>query len=155
MLKLKKSKIFYRFRENRILSLKTKAFIFSLDAIFAIIIAGLMILVCFFYLSQTNTNTHANQDTYKLALDSLTILEKDRTLKDAIEINSTAAIQQFLESFPEQFCGSITIYTSSSAEILSAQKTGCSAKNKTAVIVRSFIADNSDIYYAKMQAWYR
>ena len=62
--------------------LSKKGIIFSLDAIFAVIIAGIIILACFFYLSQTSTNLYQNQDIYKLSLDSLTILEKDNTLNE-------------------------------------------------------------------------
>jgi len=135
--------------------LKKKAIIFSLDAIFAIIIAGIMILACFFYLSQTSTNLYKNQDIYKISLDSLTILEKDNTLKTAVETSNTTIIQQFLNSLSEQHCGNITLYTSSSAAILSAQKTGCTSKNESTIAIRSFVANNSNIYYANMEAWYK
>jgi len=134
--------------------LNKKAIIFSLDAIFAIIIAGIMILACFFYLSKTTTNIYQNQDIYKISLDSLTILEKDDTLKTAVETNNTATLQLFLNSLSDQFCGNITVYTSSSSAVLSAQKTDCTAKNESTIAVRNFIANNS-IYYAKMGAWYK
>ncbi|MBW2965948.1 hypothetical protein KY342_02475 [Candidatus Woesearchaeota archaeon] len=135
--------------------LKKKAIIFSLDAIFAIVIAGIMILACFFYLSKTTTNLYQNQDIYKLSLDSLTILEKDETLKTAIETSSATTIQQFLNSLPDQHCGNITVYTSLSTAVLSSQKTGCTANNESTIAIRSFIANNSNIYYAKMEAWYK
>ena len=135
--------------------LRKKAIIFSLDAIFAVIIAGIMILSCFFYLSKTTTNLYQNQDIYKVSLDSLTILEKDNTLKTSVETSSVATIQQFLNSLPDQHCGNITVYTSSSSQLLSAQKTGCTAKNESTIAVRSFIANNSNIYYANMEAWYK
>ena len=135
--------------------LKKKAIIFSLDAIFAIIIAGIMILACFFYLSQTSTNLYKNQDIYKISLDSLTILEKDDTLKTAAETNSTTTLQSFLNSLPTQHCGNITVYTSSSTAVLSAQKTGCTAKNESTIAIRSFAANDYNIYYAKMEAWYK
>jgi hypothetical protein len=134
--------------------LKRKAFIFSLDAVIAVIIAGMMLLACFFYLSQTSTNIYKSQDLYKVSSDSLTILEKGNTLKTAVEANSTAAIQQFLNSLPGQFCGNITIYTSASASLLSAQKTGCSSENEFSTAIRAFIAGNTE-YYAKMELWYK
>lgn len=135
--------------------LKKKSLIFSLDALFAIVIAGIMILACFLYLSQTTTNIYQNQDIYKISLDSLAILEKDDTLKIAVETNSTTTPQLFLNSLPDQLCSNITIYTASSAAILSAQKTGCTAKNESTIAVRTFIANNSNVYYAKMEAWYK
>ena len=138
------------------LKLKTKkAIIFSLDAIFALVTAAVMILACFFYLSHTTANIYTNQDIYKISLDSLTILEKDSTLKTAVEANSSAAIQQFLDSLSQQHCGNIAVYTSESAAVLSAQKAGCITKNESAVAVRSFIANNFNVYYAKMEAWYK
>lgn len=132
-----------------------KGIIFSLDAIFAIIIAGIMILACFFYLSKTTTNLYQNQDIYKISLDSLTILEKDDTLKTAAETSSSTTIQQFLNSLSDQFCGNITIYTSSSSAVLSAQKTGCTAKNESTIAVRSFVANDFNPHYAKLEAWYK
>jgi hypothetical protein len=134
--------------------LNKKSLIFSLDAIIAVVIAGMMLLACFFYLSQTSANIYKEQNTYMVSLDSLTILEKDSTLKTAIEANSTAAIQQFLNSIPNQFCANMTIYTSASAALLSAQKTGCTQKNESAVAVRIFIA-NQEAYYARMESWYK
>ena len=131
-----------------------KAFVFSMDAIFAIIVAGLMLLACFFYLSQTTTNINNGQDIFRISLDSLAVLEKDGALKAAVEENSTAAVQSFLDSLPDRFCGNITIYTSSSVIVSSSQKAGCTAKNESAVALRSFIAGNSTAYYAKMGAWY-
>ncbi len=154
MLKLKKSKIFYRVWKNK-LFFQRKAIIFSLDAIFALIIAAVMILACFFYLSHTTTNLYKNQDIYKISLDSLTILEKDDALKTAVENSNTTTIQQFLDSLPEQHCSNITIYTYSSAQLLSTQKTGCTAKNESVIAIRSFIANNYNIYYAKTEAWYK
>ncbi|MBW2984326.1 hypothetical protein KY361_04380 [Candidatus Woesearchaeota archaeon] len=132
-----------------------KGIIFSLDAILAVIIAGVMILACFFYLSHTSTNLYQNQDIYKISLDSLTILEKDNTLKTAVETNSTTTLQLFLDSLPAQLCGDITVYTSSSSAVLSAQKTGCTAKNESTIAVRSFVANNFNVYYARMEAWYK
>ncbi|MBU2561184.1 MAG: hypothetical protein KKD17_02720 [Nanoarchaeota archaeon] len=135
--------------------LKRKAIIFSLDAIFAVVVAGLMILACFLHLSQTTTNIHQNQDIYKISLDSLTILEKDRTLKTAVETNSAATIQSFLDALPEQFCGNITVRTSAAVLVLSAQKAGCTEKNESTSAVRAFTAGNSAVYYAGMKAWYK
>ncbi len=154
MLKLKKSKIFYMVWKNK-LFFQRKGIIFSLDAIFAIIIAAIMILACFFYLSQTTTNLYKNQDIYKISLDSLTILEKDDTLKTAVETSSTTTMQQFLDSLPPQICSNITVYTSSSADVLSSKKAGCTAKNESTIAVRSFIANTYNIYYAKLEAWYK
>jgi hypothetical protein len=132
-----------------------KSILFSLDAILAVVVAGSMIFACYFYLSKTTTNIYQNQDIYKLSLDSLAILEKDSTLKTAVETSNTTAIQQFLNSLSTQHCGNITVYTSSSTAVLSAQKTGCTAKNESTIAVRTFIANNSNIYYAKIEVWYK
>lgn len=132
-----------------------KGIIFSLDAIFAIIIAGIIILACFFYLSQTTTQLFTTQDLSLTAMDTLTILEKDGTFKNIVETGSTATLQLFLNALPDQQCGMITVYTSSAAAIHSAQKAGCTFKNESVIAVRGFIANNYNIYYARMEAWYK
>ena len=135
--------------------LKRKAFIFSLDAIFAIVIAAIMILACFFYLSKTTTNIYQEQDLYKILSDSLAVLEKDDTLKLAAETDSAATLQQFLNSLPYRYCGNITIYTSSQSAVLSAKKDGCAIKNETTVAYRNFILSNHTTHYARFEGWYK
>jgi hypothetical protein len=132
-----------------------KGLIFSIDAMFAIVVAGMMVLACFFYFSQTTTNIHNDQDMYKISSDSLTILEKDGTLATAAATGIPTTIYSFLDSLPDQFCGNVTIYTSSSAALLSAQKTGCTAGEESAIAVRSFVLGLSGVYSAKMVTWYR
>jgi hypothetical protein len=132
-----------------------KGLIFSIDAMFAIAVAGMMVLACFFYLSQTTTNIHNDQDMYKISSDSLTILEKDGTLAASVATGSPVTISSFLDSLPGQLCGNATIYTSSSAALLSAQRAGCTAGEEPAIAVRSFVTGVSGVYYAKMAVWYR
>jgi hypothetical protein len=72
-----------------------KGLIFSIDAMFAIVVAGMMVLACFFYFSQTTTNIHNDQDMYKISSDSLTILEKDGTLATAAATGIPTTIYSF------------------------------------------------------------
>ena len=131
-----------------------KGILFSIDAIIALIVAGALILACFFILSKTTTNMHSSNDVFIKSLDSLAILEKDGTLKNVVETTNASTIQQFIDSTPAQFCSNITILSSASAQVLSVQKTGCTAKNESSVALRSFVSNNFNLYYARMEAWY-
>jgi hypothetical protein len=135
--------------------LRKKAFIFTLDAVFAIILATTLSIGCFFYLSQTLTNIYQNQDIYKISSDSLTILEKDGTLKNTIHTGNISYVQTYLDSLPSNICGNITIYNTASAQMNSMQKSGCTTKNISAMTFRVFTDGNNNTYYAKMEGWYR
>ncbi|MFC1800639.1 hypothetical protein ACFLYT_01140, partial [Nanoarchaeota archaeon] len=87
--------------------------------------------------------------------DSLTILEKDDSLKTAIETNTNATLQIFLNSLSTQVCANLTIFTPTQSQIISAQKAGCTQSNESSTAKRTFIANNTNIYYADMVSWYR
>lgn len=127
-----------------------KGILFSLDAIFALVIAGIMITGCFFYLSQNKVSN----DLYQISLDSLTLLEKDDTFANVLNSNLSTGLQTFLDGLSDQYCGNITLYSSYSSHLYSSTKSGCVGGNESSVGIRSFVYDSSN-YYAKMEAWYK
>ena len=133
--------------------MNNKAIIFTLDAILAILAVSSIIIASQFYLSKTNI-FYGQQDIYKMSTDSLTVLEKSRTLENAVKASSTSAIQNYLASLPNQICATITVYDKNSVSLLSATKTDCAASDINRIARRCFIS-NFESYYAEMIAWYK
>lgn len=125
-----------------------KSIIFTLDAILAILIAGVMITSSYFYISQTKISQLNRQNLYKISLDVLTILEKDGTLYDSVRTGSTSDLNDFLNLLPAQICGSFTIYDHESNVIQSVQKADCDT-TQPVFSRRVFVGNNFDIYYAE------
>ncbi len=135
--------------------LSKKTMIFTLDALLAISIAILIASSCFVFLSKTSSGVYHVRGAYLISSDSLTVLEKSDALKEAITLNSTTSIEEFIGGMPSQVCGSVTVYDSLSSSKLSVQREGCTSKNLSAVAYRVFVDDEENIYYAKMESWYR
>lgn len=133
-----------------------KAVLFTLDALFASIIAAIVILASFQYLSQTHIARFNRQDIYRLSVDSLGVLERNSALSNAVTGN-TSNIEAYLGSLPAQVCANVTLFTLSSFQIGSVEKASCANTNKDNLVAtyRVFVAPNSTAYYARMDAWYR
>jgi hypothetical protein len=133
---------------------RKKGFIFTLDAILSIIIAGLLITMTMM-MSQQAPIDYTSTDLHIAAMDYLTVLEKDGTLRTAVETNSTNAMQAYLNTTHPQMCANITIYNNASAAILSTGKTGCNRGDDLAVARRVFLNSTGAIYSARMQTGIR
>lgn len=135
--------------------MKKKAIIFTLDAILALLISGTLIMTSLHYFSKTENIPYTQQSLYKISLDSLAVLEKDETLKTAVEENSITQIQSFLDSLPEQICSNITVYNTAQNNLLSAEKTECSSSDEKLFVRRVFVANDFGVYYAEMVSWFK
>jgi len=134
--------------------MKKKALIFTLDAIFAVLIATSIIVSSYFYFSKTDILTYTQQDIYRVSLDTLTILEKSSTLKNAVETSSTTNINSFIDTLPNRICTNVTIFDKNSNTVLHTLKTGCTRSlGERTFTSRVFIA-NYDVYYARVNSWY-
>lgn len=135
--------------------MKKKAIIFTLDAILALLIAATLIISSLYYLSKTENIPYTEQGLYKISLDILTVLEKDGTLKTAVEESSATEIQGFLDSLPVQICANITIYNTAQDNLLSVKKTACDSSEEKLFSRRVFIANSFSVYYAEMVSWFK
>lgn len=131
-----------------------KGIIFTLDAIFALITAVTIIVAVIFYMGQVYKIPYTKQALNRLAQDSLTILEKDGALKEAIERGSSTAITTFLNSLPYQICGGIDLKSANHSVIQSLTKTNCTISEESVVGRRTFVANNFTTYYAEVEFWY-
>jgi len=135
--------------------LRKKGIIFTLDAIFALMAALTIISASLFYMGQVGKIPFNKQALGKISQDSLTILEKDGTLGKAVEIGSAATLSSFLNSLPSNLCGKIEINDASKNNILAALKPGCTGSNELVISVRAFVGNNFNVYYARMEIWYK
>ena len=126
-----------------------KAIIFTLDAILAIIIGALIIAASYFLLSQPDPDFNA-QALGRISYDSLAVLEKDSTLRNAADTSSPSGLGTFISSMPGNTCANISVFDNSSMLIASSQKSGCSL-NYSIVSRRAFISSNSSSNYAEIR----
>ncbi len=133
-----------------------RGFIYTLDAIFALVIAAVIILASFQYLSQTHIAKFNRSDLYRLSNDVLAVLERNSGLSNVVS-GSVSNTQSYLNSLPVQVCGNLTIFSTGNSMVSAVQKTGCNSANVDDLVVarRIFVHSNSSTYYAKLEAWYR
>ncbi|MBS3158574.1 hypothetical protein J4206_04770 [Candidatus Woesearchaeota archaeon] len=136
--------------------LSRKGFIYTLDAIFALVIAATIILASFQYLSQTHIARFNRSDLGRLSNDALAVLERDSGLSNVVS-GGTSSVQSYLNSLPVQMCGNLSVFSTGSSLINSIQKTGCDSADVDELVVarRVFVHSNSSTYYARLEAWYR
>jgi hypothetical protein len=130
-----------------------KGIIFSIDAALAVVTALLLITAVLYFLGQ-NTVPHESVVLDSIARDSATVLEKDRTFRTAVEINSPTVIERYLNGLPSHICASVSLQTSASIEVMSTIKTGCTSGREKSRARRSFITTGLNSYYAIVEVWF-
>ena len=135
--------------------MNTKGILFTIDGFMALVIATTMIIGSINYLSETSVVSSPMQNINRISMDALAILEKNETLTYAVDSGNIAQVQNFLNSLPAQYCGNISIYNSASVIQSSAQKTDCGDHTESSFARRVFLANNKNVYYAEMEAWFR
>ncbi|HIH42785.1 TPA: hypothetical protein HA246_04010 [Candidatus Woesearchaeota archaeon] len=136
--------------------LDRSGFIYTLDAIFALVIAATIIIASFQYLSQTHIARFNRSDLGRLSNDALSVLERDSGLSNVVS-GSTSNVQSYLNTLPMQMCGNLSVFSVSNTLVGSIQKTGCDSASVDEIVVarRVFVHSNSSTYYARLEAWYR
>jgi len=140
------------FRKKKIL-LQKKGLVITLDAIFAVLAALTIILSVLFYMWSVSKVPFNKQALNRFSQDSLAMLEKDDTLRNAIEGNSNTTVILFLESLPEQICASIDLKDKDQNVIMTVRRADCPDSLESVHERRSFIAD-FNTYYARIECWY-
>lgn len=130
-----------------------KAVVITLESIFALIVTGVILTAIFSYMGRISMDQYNKQALNRIGQDSLTILEKDGLLKEAIETGSLTNIESFLQSLPPPLCERIYLKDSSKNTINSTSKVGCITPRKSAFERRSFVA-NFTPYYAEVEVWH-
>lgn len=129
-----------------------KGFIFTLDAILSVIVMSLLLTLIVLLSSQQPVDYSAS-DLHLIAMDTLTVLEKDRTLQNSIAANNTGAILTYLDALPSRLCANISVFTQASTLQYSVAKTNCTATGEHAVARRVFLNSNDMIFLAKIDLW--
>lgn len=134
--------------------LTKKAIIFTLDSILALIVTVTIITGTLSYMSQVSKIPYNKQALNRIGQDSLTLLEKDQILKQAVETGSNATIAVFLDSLPNQICVIVDLKATDQSTLQSTVKTGCSSSDESLIVRRVFIASFTT-YYAEAELWYK
>ncbi len=124
-----------------------KAILFTLDALFALILAFSFFVYFSFYFSDVENILYSNIDLLEKSNDVLAVLEKSNNLVDSTQI------QTYLDALPAQICANITVYNSGNIMQLSELKSGCTPTEENTITRRVFISEYNP-YLAVMEAWY-
>ncbi len=124
-----------------------KGVIFTIDAILAVVIAGIMLSAAYFYISEEYDAGDRQQSLHKMSLDVLSVFEKEGMLHNSVSAGSASSIGSFLDALPSQICSNVTIYDNSSIIRASAQKQGCNITQP--VFSRRVFVSNFSSYYAE------
>jgi hypothetical protein len=131
-----------------------KGIVFSLDAILALAIMITIVVGTLFFVNHQVDTSFNRKSLDTIARDSLTVLEKDYTLRTAVDINNLEIVSRFMNAFPSHICSSIIIYDSSNNEVLTGSKSGCSQAAQRSVARRTFITTGRNRYIAEMTVWF-
>lgn len=126
-----------------------KAILFTLDALFALLLSLSFFIYVSFYFFPSQDTTYANYDLLQIAGDSLAVLEKTKELSKL----STIGLQTYVDALPSQYCANITIYDSADVNQLSVKRNNCNSAEQNAISRRIFISGNMP-YLAAIEVWY-
>jgi hypothetical protein len=140
---------------NRLREFKNKkSALFTLDSIFAIVFAGIIIMSIIFTLRSIGIGRWVEGNIISTEMDILTIMEKNGMLNLAVQTNDATEIKLILNSYTrENLCFIVKIYDSTSKLIATDSKTGCTVSYTKYTTKRSFIYDDR-FYYATLEGWY-
>jgi len=141
-----------------------KGFIFTIDALAAILSTFIFITISFWYFSHVQTLNWNDPALYQFTQDSLAVLDMNGDLIRDTQIGN-ASIQQFLNSMPGNICGSISVYNMTNdnnpLHDFTVTKANCQQGKKTTIARRSFAINYRTgnrvtvmYHYAQMEAWF-
>jgi hypothetical protein len=128
--------------------MRCRGFVLTLDVIIALIIASFLVASIMYLVTQPKINVF--DYLYKVALDFLTVAEKDGSLNAAVNGNSSR-LNDFIASMPDTLCMNVTIYDNSSG-IVYTNSSDCPAPVTYVMAWRSFM-NGTDFYMASGGVW--
>lgn len=131
-----------------------KGIVFSLDVMLALITAMILISAGIYYMNNLYSNIGTELNLNQITQDSLEILDFKGDLINARLTNSNSTLNEFLNELDNNICAEIEMYNQNDTIIMSSVKSGCVSSNTLLVSRRTFIVEN-DIYYAKMEGWFK
>ena len=137
----------------------SKAFIFTLDAIIAIVLCTILFSFAYSILSNFQYSTVRETSLFDTCADVLTSLEKNNTLQNAVYYSRNSEIRAILTNMSSNICSDLVIYSSDNQPLLIAQRADCNCTGSRSLLVRSFVIPNDNgtlsVYFAKMEACYK
>ncbi len=138
-----------------------KGFVFSLDALIAMLLLITMFITATIYFNQVEFKENINIVLKQIAMDSITVLEKNGKIENAIKQNQVNELRSFLNKLPKSICGEIKIYKTSdltNPELI-VLKENCEQNFlESALIKRSIIVKNEkeiELYLSEIKTWYK
>ncbi|MEM3556123.1 MAG: hypothetical protein QXF56_05375 [Candidatus Micrarchaeia archaeon] len=136
-----------------------KAFIFTLDAILALILCSLLFLLTYSLLVKFQYAGVRETALRDISSDILTSFEKNGTLQNSVRYSRTSEIQDVLNNISATICPMITVYSPMNTPILTTMRADCNCTGSRSVVVRSFVLPESNgtlsKYIAKMETCYK
>ena len=136
-----------------------RAFIFTLDAILAMLLCSILFLFIYSVLSKLQYSMTRETTLVDVCSDVLTSLEKNHTLQDSIYYSRTSDIRSILNDLSSTVCSNLVVYSSDNKPLLIAARSDCNCTGSRSLMVRSFVIpeDNGTLskYMAKMEACYK
>lgn len=135
-----------------------RAFIFTLDALFAMLIAFMLILEITGIMASIPRSSISALDLYRLEGDALAGMDKDGTLAFALAQNSTPAISGYLTILPPRVCASVLVRQYPADAVVLANVQNCTCSSDRVSTPRAFIRVGSggtlERYIATMEGCY-
>lgn len=135
-----------------------KGFVITIDAFLGITLMFALIIVAFFFFSQTELSAWNSVDLRNAVNDEAAVLLKGRILENALQQGSSELVLMNLNSSSDNYCFEVTITgAGSSSIVLHSIKTGCvkSSDNIAAVNKSVVVRSNSlvSFYIARVEGW--
>lgn len=131
-----------------------RSMLFTIDSIFALVIALVILLSVIFTLKSLDIKSWTETNINELGMDYLTVLEHSGELKNAVITSDTGEIKEFLNRIVKQnICGKIKIFDQNDNLLIIETKTGCLDSHESYMTKRSFVAEDN-FYYAVFEGWY-
>lgn len=121
-----------------------KAFIFTLDAILAIIICSILFFYTYSILASLQYSAASEVTLFSISSDVLTSLEKSHALQNSVYYSRTSDIHAVLGNLSSTVCSNIVIYSSSNQPLLIAKRSDCNCTTSRSLLVRSFVIPQSN-----------
>jgi len=135
-----------------------RGFVITVDSFLGVTLLFLLIVLSFFYLSQTAINSWNTIDLRDAVFDEATVLEKSLVLETAVNQSSSEGILSSLDSTQASYCFEVSILNPDDFSIaINALKTGCIKHADESFSFEKTLVVNSNgtvsFYVARIEGW--
>lgn len=130
--------------------------VFSIDAMTAGIVVFVFTGIIFLAFSSAVNYSFNEINQSQFAMDSLTVLEKNSSLKNAVELNSVIELRRYINQIPANYCMGIKLIDSQNNVFSSVSTENCSEGKTISSASRTFVVSNGNnfnFYSAQARLW--